>query len=211
MYRVIVVVAAYIAAQMMADVTSLRIVMIAGMSVDAGTLVYPLTFTLRDLAHKSLGIRAARALIITAAAINLLMAGLFWLAAQLPADMSVGPQAEFASVLAPVWRIVFASILAEVIAELIDTEVYQQWVNRVGHRLQWGRVLASNVVAVPIDSAVFCAVAFVGTMPAAVVWSIFAANVLIKGVTTVISIPMIYAVPEEKTPHVAGHMAPSKG
>jgi hypothetical protein len=196
MYRVIVVVAAYIAAQMMADVTSLRIVMIAGMSVDAGTLVYPLTFTLRDLAHKSLGIRAARALIITAAAINLLMAGLFWLAAQLPADMSVGPQAEFASVLAPVWRIVFASILAEVIAELIDTEVYQQWVNRVGRRLQWGRVLASNVVAVPIDSAVFCAVAFVGTMPAAVVWSIFAANVLIKGVTTVISIPMIYAVPE---------------
>ncbi len=196
MYRTIIVVSAYIAAQMMADITSLRIVMLAGMSVDAGTLVYPLTFTLRDMVHKAIGIQAARALIITAAVINLLMAGLFWLAAQLPADMSVGPQEEFATVLAPVWRIVIASILAEVIAELIDTEVYQQWVNRIGHRHQWGRVLASNAVAVPLDSAVFCAVAFVGTMPGTVVWSIFAANVLIKGVATVISIPMIYAAPE---------------
>src|SRR5690606_5017276 len=62
-YRVIVVAAAYIAAQMMADITSLRIVMIAGMSVDAGTLVYPFTFTLRDLMHKTLGIQAARVLI----------------------------------------------------------------------------------------------------------------------------------------------------
>ena len=198
MYRVIVVAAAYIAAQMMADITSLRIVMIAGMSVDAGTLVYPFTFTLRDLMHKTLGIQAARVLIFTAAAINLLMAALFWIAAQLPADMSVGPQAEFAAVLAPVWRIVFASILAEVVAELIDTEAYQQWVNRVGHKHQWGRVLASNAVSVPLDSAVFCVVAFWGTMPGAVVLSIFWANVLIKGITTLVSIPLIYAVPERR-------------
>lgn len=198
MYRVIVVAAAYIAAQMMADITSLRIVMIAGMSVDAGTLVYPFTFTLRDLMHKTLGIQAARVLIFTAAAINLLMAALFWIAAQLPADMSVGPQVEFAAVLAPVWRIVFASILAEVVAELVDTEAYQQWVNRVGYKHQWGRVLASNAVSVPLDSAVFCVVAFWGTMPGAVVLSIFWANVLIKGITTLVSIPLIYAVPERR-------------
>ena len=207
MYRVIVVAAAYIAAQMMADITSLRIVMIAGMSVDAGTLVYPFTFTLRDLMHKTLGIQAARVLIFTAAAVNLLMAALFWIAAQLPADMSVGPQVEFAAVLAPVWRIVFASILAEVVAELVDTEAYQQWVNRVGYKHQWGRVLASNAVSVPLDSAVFCVVAFWGTMPGAVVLSIFWANVLIKGITTLVSIPLIYAVPETKAPRAAGHVA----
>lgn len=198
MVRMIVVVAAYVAAQMMADITSLRIVMVAGLSVDAGTFVYPLTFTLRDLVHKIIGIRAARALIVAAAAINLLMAGMFWFVSQLPADLSVGPQAEFAAVLAPVWRIVFASILAEVVAELIDTEVYQRWVNRMGQRHQWGRVLTSNAVSVPLDSAVFCVVAFLGAMPGAVVVSIFAANVLVKGLTTIVSIPMIYAVPDRR-------------
>lgn len=198
MTRVIIVIAGYIAAQMMADVSSLKIVMVAGLSMDAGTFVYPITFTLRDLVHKTIGIKAARVLIVSAAVINVIMAGLFWFVSQLPADLSVGAQTEFSTVLAPVWRIVFASIIAEVIAELIDTEAYQLWVNRIGERHQWGRVLASNAVSVPLDSALFVIVAFVGTMPLSTVVSIFLANVLVKGITTVVSVPLIYAVPEKR-------------
>jgi uncharacterized PurR-regulated membrane protein YhhQ (DUF165 family) len=71
------VIAAYIAAQMMSDVASLRIVLFLGLSMDAGTFVYPITFTLRDLVHKAVGAHGARVLIVTAAVINLVMAGLF--------------------------------------------------------------------------------------------------------------------------------------
>ena len=53
----VVVVAAYIAAQMMADIASLKIGVVAGLAVDMGTFVYPVTFTLRDLVHKTLGKR----------------------------------------------------------------------------------------------------------------------------------------------------------
>lgn len=197
MYKAVIVVSCYIAAQMLADITSLKIIFILGMSMDAGTLVYPITFTLRDLVHKTLGVSSARLLIFVAAAINLVMAGLFWLVSVLPADLSVGPQIEFTAVLSPVWRIVVASILAEVIAELIDTEVYRLWVSRFKHRYQWGRVLSSNVISVPIDSLIFVLVAFAGTMPWTVVWSILGANVLVKGITTVLSIPLIYTVKDE--------------
>uniref|UniRef100_A0A7C4CA26 Probable queuosine precursor transporter n=1 Tax=candidate division WOR-3 bacterium TaxID=2052148 RepID=A0A7C4CA26_UNCW3 len=196
---VAIVGAVYIAAQMLSDVASLRIVVIAGFSVDAGTLVYPFTFTLRDLVHKVAGIRAARALIIAAAVINLFMAGLFWLVTKLPPDVNVGPQLEFGMVLAPVWRIVIASIVAEVVAELVDTEVYQLWVNYFRQRLQWLRVLASNSVSVPLDSALFCGLAFIGRMPVAVVVSIFLANILAKGIVTVVSLPWIYLVRERST------------
>ncbi len=59
--RVLLVVSgAYVAAQMMADIASLRIVLLGGFAVDAGTLVYPLTFTLRDLVHKVGGGRRPR-------------------------------------------------------------------------------------------------------------------------------------------------------
>lgn len=194
-----IVIAAYAAFQMMADIASLRIVTIAGFSVDAGTFVYPFTFTLRDLVHKTAGIRAARALIITAAVLNLIMALLFWLTSILPPDMTIGPQKEFGMVLSPVWRIVFASIVAEVISELIDTEGYRLWVERVTHRYQWARVLVSNAVSVPVDSLIFVWLAFGGVMPNAVVWSIFVSNVLIKGGTTLISLPGIYLVKEKKT------------
>jgi uncharacterized integral membrane protein (TIGR00697 family) len=194
MNAVVIVSAAYIAAQMMADIASLRIVTLFGLSVDAGTLVYPFTFTLRDMVHKVAGIKAARVLIITAAVINLLMAGVFWIASILPPDMAVGPQLEFGQVLSPVWRIVFASIVAEVLAELIDTEGYKLWVERVTKRYQWMRVLVSNAVSIPIDSMIFAWLAFGGVLPGTVVWSIVLANILLKGAVTLISLPGIYLV-----------------
>ncbi len=192
---VVIASAAYIAAQMLADITSLKIVLIAGLSMDAGTLIYPFTFTLRDLVHKAAGKDTARVLIVTAAAVNLIMALLFQLVASLPPDMEVGAQTEFAAVLAPVWRIVVASIIAEVVAEFIDGEIYELWMKRIGARRQWGRVLASNAVSVPLDSALFVLIAFAGAMPGAVVMGIFISNVVIKGIVTLLSIPWIYLVP----------------
>lgn len=191
---IVILVGAYLAAQIFADITSLRVVLIAGFSIDAGTLVYPFTFTLRDLVHKVAGVHVARTLIFLAAGLNIAMAALFWLVAQLPADPAVGAQLEFATVLAPVWRIVFASILAEVVSELLDTEAYRLWGRRFGNRYQWGRVLVSNAVSVPVDSAVFVVGAFAGVLPADVVLSIFAANVLLKSAVTLVSLPGIYAV-----------------
>jgi len=198
MARVIVVIAAYVAAQMLSDIASLRIVVFLGLSMDAGTLVYPITFTLRDMVHKTIGRKGARVLIVTAAGINIIMAGLFWLVSRLPADMSVGPQLEFVAALSPVWRIVFASIIAEVFAELMDTEAYHLWVTRVTTRFQWARVLFSNTISVPLDSLLFCWIAFGGVLPSAVVWSIFWANVLMKGAVTLVGLPLIYTVKERR-------------
>ena len=192
----LLVVSSYIAAQMLADVTSLKIALIGSFAIDGGTFIYPLTFTLRDLVHKLLGKGAARTLIVTAGIINLVMAALFAFVAWLPQDPEWGLQAEFAAILGPVWRIVVASIVAEVVSELLDTEIYHLWVTRVTVRYQWLRVLMSNAISVPVDSLVFCWGAFGGSLSAATVWSIFWSNVLVKGVVTLISLPGIYMVPE---------------
>ena len=192
----IVIIAVYVAAQIFSDVGSLKIAVVAGFSVDAGTFIYPLTFTIRDLVHKRLGRRAARTIIVLAAAINLFMALYFQLIARLPQDPGWGLGDEFAAVLGPVWRIVLASILAEIISELLDTEVYHWWVTRISRRRQWLRVLVSNAVSVPVDSLVFCWGAFGLVLPHPVVWSIFAANVIVKGLVTLISLPGIYLVKE---------------
>jgi uncharacterized integral membrane protein (TIGR00697 family) len=200
----IVVVSLYISAQMLADIASLKIALVAGFSVDAGTFIYPLTFTLRDLVHKRLGIAAARTVVILAAAVNLFMAGFFQFAVRLPQDPEWGLGREFEAILGPVWRIVAASIVAEVVSELIDTEVYRWWVGRMTARFQWMRVLASNSLSIPVDSLIFCWGAFGGVLPAAVVWSIFSANVILKGLVTLASLPGIYLVkepqPERRAP-----------
>jgi uncharacterized integral membrane protein (TIGR00697 family) len=185
---------AYVAAQVLADVASLRIVEVFGVTMDGGTLIYPFTFTLRDLVHKVAGAATARTLIFTAAAINVVMAILFWAVSELPPDLTVGPQTEFGAVLSPVYRIVLASIVAEVVAELVDTEVYRAWVGRFSDRWQWGRVLASNAVSVPIDSVLFAVIAFGGELPTEAVVAIIWGNIIVKGLVTAISTPWIYLV-----------------
>ena len=194
----IVVISIYIAAQMLSDIASLKIAFVAGFSIDAGTFIYPLTFTLRDLVHKRLGKSVARKIIFLAAGINLFMALFLQFAAWLPQDTSWGLGNEFAAILGPVWRIVIASIVAEVIAELIDTEVYHYWVTRITHRFQWLRVLVSNAVSLPVDSLIFCWGAFGWALPHSVVWSIFFANVIVKGLVTIVSLPGIYLVKEKE-------------
>ena len=190
----IVIIALYAAAQMMADIGSLKIGFIAGLSIDGGTFIYPITFTLRDMIHKRLGKKAARTIIIVCALINLAMALFFSLLTKLPSDPSWGLQNEFASILGPVWRIVLASIAAEVISELLDTEMYHLWVTKITTKFQWARVLFSNVVSVPVDSLIFGLIAFWGLMSADTVWSIILANIIVKGIVTIISIPVIYLV-----------------
>lgn len=204
----VAIVSAYIAAQMIADIASLKIGVVAlplagALAVDMGTFIYPITFTLRDVVHKTLGKRNAQALIVTAALINLGMVLYLMWAAAVPSDPAALGSTEFSAVFAPLWRIVVASIVAEVISELTDTEIYHWFVTRVTTRAQWLRVLVSNSVSVPIDNAIFALVAFApitlfGTegLPWSVIWEIFLFNLVVKYGVTLISLPLIYIAPD---------------
>lgn len=193
---------AYIACSLMANVMSVKILRLgpswASFSIDAGTLTYPLTFTLRDLVHKVGGRGVARVVVISGGALNALLAVGLYVSSVLPGDPEVlgGAQDHFADVLAPVTRIVLASVVAQVISELVDTEVYQKFVDRFGHRAQWGRVVSSNAVSIPLDSVIFVLIAFGGDVPLAIAASIIWANIAVKGATTLLSVPLIYVVPE---------------
>jgi uncharacterized integral membrane protein (TIGR00697 family) len=193
----VLVIAAYIAAQMISDITSLKIGIVAGLAVDMGTFIYPITFTLRDLVHKTIGKRNTRALIIVAGVINLLMAGYLMWVASVPGDPDWGLQEEFSAILGPIWRIVLASIAAEVVSELVDTEIYQWFISRVTTKYQWARVLTSNSLSVPVDNIIFAIGAFGFTLPWSVVGEIFLFNLMVKYGITLISLPLIYIAPDQ--------------
>jgi queuosine precursor transporter len=195
----VVAITAYAGAQVIAQITSLKIGVVWSQAVDMGTFIYPITFTLRDVVHKVAGRSAARTLILACAGVNLFLAAYLGWTASVPSDPTWGLGDEYQALLGPIWRIVLASLLAMVISELIDTEVYHFVVTRITRRYQWLRVLASNAVSVPVDNLVFALGAFapiavLGTdgLPWATVWSIFWVNLWVKGLVSVVSIPLIY-------------------
>lgn len=191
---VIIVVSAYIGVQMISDISSLQIVSVLGNALDGGTFIYPLSFTLRDVSQKILGKKGARVLILCSAALNLAMALMFWIIGLLPIDLEAGGSQNWTMVLTPVWRVTLASIVAATLSELLDTEVYSWFVEKVTTGHQWARVLVSNCCSIPLDSLIFSFGAFYGTMPLSSVMEVFWGNVAVKLLVTLISIPLIYTV-----------------
>lgn len=190
----------YLAFQVFADLLAIKMTSFAGLTVSAAFFVYPMTFTFRDLMHKFMGKKVSVIVIKTALLINIVMLGVFWIyvnAPPVPGTEDI--QASVSLIFGSMWRIVLASVLAEFVSELVDTEVYQAWVNKFQNKHQWGRVLFSNIVAGPIDITVFKLVAFLGWLPMGVVFANILSEMLLRVGLAIVSIPLIYIAPSPTT------------
>ena len=196
----IILVGVYIFLQMAADIAAAKVIVLGKIIMDAG-IIYSLTFTWRDLIHKQLGKKAAQTAIILAGVINVIMALYFLFVVKLPPQAecaAAGGQKSFEFVFGLVPRIVIASIIAELISELVDTEVYQWWTSGIGKRKpQWMRVIISNSISIPIDSIIFPLIAFSGVLPFSALIIMFLSNILVKAIITAFTFWMIYLVPEK--------------
>lgn len=197
---VTLLIAIYVACELIANVTASKPVAVLGMVVPAAVFIYALTFTLLDLVNEALGKEGARRVIYAALAANLLLAAYVWLAVALPPADFYGGQEAFAGVLGATPRIVLASLAAYLISSLIDAEVFAWWRQRVG-RFRWARVLLSNSVSTLVDSVLFVSLAFWGVLP---VLPLIQGQYAIKMAITVVSIPLIYLVREARLKGRAG-------
>ena len=182
----------YIACELIANVTSVKPLALGplGVVVPAGVFIYALTFTLLDLIHERLGKQGARQVIGTAFAANLLLAGYAQLTVSWPAPAFFDGQAAVARVLGSAPRIVGASLVAYLVASLVDAEIFAWWRARVrGYR--WARVLVSNAVSTAVDSVVFVTLAFAGVLP---ILPLVVGQYVVKMVVTVLSLPLIYGI-----------------
>ena len=196
LHILILVSVAYVAAQLVADISNLRNLTLFGLSVSAFSIAYPLTFTLRDMVHKLAGPNVARTLIIAAAVIYLVVQAFFTIISNLPPEMTEAERITLGQLLSPEWRFLMAAVVASVLSQLVDTEVYTRWVARFGQENQWGRVLVSNLIGIPVDRMLFLVLAFAGTMSTEGLMEAFIGTSLVRLVFGVISIPGIYLVEE---------------
>jgi len=189
----------YIFFSLAGNIAATKVTYFGSMVMDAG-FIYSLTFTWRDLIHKQLGQRAAITTIWLAAAINLLAALYFQIVVMMPAQIdwaASGGQSAWEFLFSLQLRITLASILTALIAELIDTKVYQLWT--AGRRAwwpQWTRVAVSNSVSIPVDSLLFPIIAFAGVVGAEGLQQMFWTNIIVKAAITALVFWTIYLVPE---------------
>lgn len=194
----------YIFFQMVSQIAASKVIVIGPLVMDAG-IIYSLTFTWRDLVDKQIGKKATQYLIILAAVINVLMVLYFQFVIMLPPEAqwaAAGGQTAWEFIFGLVPRIVLGSVIAMVIAELVDTEVYHWWTDGIGKgKPQYWRVFVSNAISIPIDSFLFPLIAFSGILGWDVLFIMFLSNIAVKAVITLLSFWMIYLVPEKPLYH----------
>jgi uncharacterized integral membrane protein (TIGR00697 family) len=196
------------------NIAATKVTYFGSFVMDAG-FIYSFTFTWRDLIHKQLGEKAAITTIWLAAVINFLAALYFQAVVLLPAQIdwaNNGGQVAWAfifgiidasgtgwqPIFSPMMRIVLGSILTALIAELIDTKIYQIWIGGARAKWpQWTRVFASNAVSIPVDSVLFPLIAFSGIVGIDALQQMILTNILVKAIITALVFWTIYLVPEK--------------
>jgi len=186
----------YVSFQVMANVLSTKIALLPWLnwSIDGGTVIYPLTFTLRDFVHKTLGKKNARVVVVLAGAVNVVMVLLFMLVGKMSPDPSWPFQTAYEQILLPIWRITAASIISQILSELLDTEIFS-WAYKKINDL--AAVFLSNTASLVVDSFLFSFLAFAGNLPMQVVLQIVFTNIIVKFVMSLMSTPTIKLLPRQ--------------
>lgn len=184
---------AFVAATMTANIMSLRMVAPFGIVADAGVLLYPVTFVLRDLIHKSAGLAAANKTVVASCLCNALMFLMFAVAAWLPADPGTGPQTEYATVLMPGFLLVTGSVVGQFVSETVDGRIFHrlyrpELVGPAAVRNHAVSMCVSNAVSIPLDTLLMCTIAFGLWVPFWSLVSAILANIVVKFVVMLVSV-----------------------
>jgi uncharacterized integral membrane protein (TIGR00697 family) len=125
----------------------------------AGTLVlpvsilwYPLTFLVTDIVSEVYGARRARFLVITGFVMSLLLLAFSLIGIALPTASVYPLGTDYANIFGPVWRLLFASMAAYLLAQLIDVWLFHFWKRMTRGRHLWLRNNGSTMVSQFVDS-----------------------------------------------------------
>lgn len=171
-----------------------RLIQVGNWSLDAGNLLFPVTYILSDVFSEVYGYKWSRRVTWWAAAMNLLFAALVALTNILPAPDYFDP-IPFQSALGSSFRIVAASIVSYVLGDLMNDKVFQRMKgdNSTMSGFAW-RAFMSSFAGQVVDSFLFVTIAFYGTMPFAELVSMICLNIFVKVGYEIIILPITYKV-----------------
>lgn len=171
-----------------------RLIQVGPWSLDAGNLLFPVTYVLSDMFSEVYGYKWSRRVTWWAAILNLLFALLVALTNVLPAPDYFDP-IPFQSALGSSFRIVVASLVSYVVGDWANDVIFRSM--RKGKKVMQGftlRAFVSSFAGQIIDSTLFVTIAFAGTLPSIDLVYMIGLNIIVKVGYEVIILPVTYKV-----------------
>jgi hypothetical protein len=167
-----------------------RLVTIFGLTTDAGTIIFPLSFLLSDLITEVYGFKYARRAIWAGFLFNVIFILYGQIVTHLPSPNFPTHNAMFDEILSLSGRIIFASLVSYLISEPLNTYILAKLKVIMKGKKMWVRFVGSTVIASAFDSYIFGTIAFFGLMTNSELVSLILTMWLIKVVIEIVGLPV---------------------
>jgi uncharacterized integral membrane protein (TIGR00697 family) len=129
-------------------------------TVSVGILPYPLTFLVTDILSEVYGKRRANQVVLVGFVASALVIGVVHLALAFPALSFGASDAAFVEIFGKTWRLVTASMIAYLVAQLVDVQMFHYWKKLTRGKHLWLRNNASTIGSQLLDTIVVITILF---------------------------------------------------
>ena len=192
-WRFITCTALFVTCLLTANIIASKLILVAGVVVSAGIVIFPLSYVLGDVLTEVWGYTAARRVIWLGFACNAVLVAAIRVGGALPAAPFWRGEAAYDEVFGQAPRILLASFLAYLVGEFANAFVLARLKMATRGRWLWLRTIGSTIVGQAIDTSVFVTIAFGGTVPISVLVAIMGGQYVVKVVYEAAATPLTYA------------------
>jgi uncharacterized integral membrane protein (TIGR00697 family) len=185
-----------VTAYLTANVMAVKLVDAWGLVLfDAGTITFPLAYMLGDVLTEVWGFRVAKKVIWLTFFCNVVLVCATSVGVLLPSPDHLKKISDaYAEVFTYVPRIVFASLLAFLCGELSNAYYMEKIKRRTKGKHLWMRTIGSSAIGYVLDTVLFVAMAFWGTVSTGDLLTMAAAQYALKlAAESLCGTPLVYA------------------
>ncbi len=179
---------------LVSNITTQKVIQWKIISVDVGTLYFPITYLFNNIFTEVYGYGVSRRLIWSGLFCNLAMVFLLQISTWLPGDSAWHLQTAYQIIAGNIPRIVFASICGFLCGEFLNSFILAKLKILTQGRWLWTRTVSSTVIGNLVDSLIFNLIAFTGVLPFSIIVNITQWQYAIKVGIEILATPITYAV-----------------
>ena len=188
------IMALFVAVLLISNVASSKILQLGPFTFDGGTILFPISYIFGDILTEVYGYRRSRRVIWVGFACAGLMAGVLMLVGALPPAKGWENQQAYEAILGTTPRIVLASLIAYFAGEFSNSFTLAKMKIWTSGRWLWTRTIGSTLIGEGVDTLLFVTIAFAGTLPWTLFWSIVVSNYVFKVGLEAIMTPVTYRI-----------------
>jgi len=192
-WRFVTFAALFVTCLLTANIMAAKLISLGGVVLTAGIVVFPVSYIVGDVLTEVWGYAAARRVIWLGFACNALMVAAIWLGGEIPSAPFWKGGPAYAEILGQTPRILLASFVAYLFGEFANSYVLAKMKIMTRGRWLWTRTIGSTVVGQALDTAVFVALAFGGSVPAGALTGIMVGQWIAKVLYEAAATPLTYA------------------